>query len=141
MCGLSLLAASRGNSLVAGHGLLTVVASVVEHGLQEHRFSSRGSPAPEQGLGGGGSGASSLRIMWTLPQPGIKSVSPALAGGFLSPVPPGKSYVCLFELLFSQVMCPVVGLLCNMVVLFLVFNGSSILFFMGFYQFTFPPTV
>ena len=83
----------------------------MEQGLQEHRFSSRGSPAPEQGLGGGGSGASSLRIMWTLPQPGIKSVSPALAGGFLSPVPPGKSYVCLFELRFWQGMCQGVGLL------------------------------
>ena len=29
--------------------------------------------------------------MWNLPQLGIKPVSPALAGGFLSTVPPGKS--------------------------------------------------
>ena len=28
---------------------------------------------------------------WNLPGPGIKPVSPALAGGFLSTVPPGKS--------------------------------------------------
>ena len=28
---------------------------------------------------------------WNLPRPGIKPVSPALAGGFLSTVPPGKS--------------------------------------------------
>ena len=34
----------------------------------------------------------------------------------------------LFELWFSQSMCPVVGLLGLMVVLFLVFQGTSILF-------------
>ena len=34
----------------------------------------------------------------------------------------------LFELWFSQGICPVVGLLGHMVVLFLVFEGTSILF-------------
>ena len=29
--------------------------------------------------------------MWDLPRPGLKPVSPALAGGFLTTVPPGKS--------------------------------------------------
>ena len=29
--------------------------------------------------------------MWDLPGPGIESVSPALAGGFLTTGPPGKS--------------------------------------------------
>ena len=29
--------------------------------------------------------------MWDLPRPGIKPVSPALAGGFLTTAPPGKS--------------------------------------------------
>ena len=29
--------------------------------------------------------------MGDLPRPGIEPVSPALAGGFLTPVPPGKS--------------------------------------------------
>ena len=37
MCGLSLLAASGGNSLVAVHRLLTVVASPVERGLKALR--------------------------------------------------------------------------------------------------------
>ena len=31
-----------------------------------------------------------LRGMWNLPGPGIEPVSPALAGGFLSAVPPGE---------------------------------------------------
>jgi len=31
--------------------------------------------------------------MWDLPEPGIEPMSPALAGGFLSPGPPGKSQV------------------------------------------------
>ena len=29
--------------------------------------------------------------MWDLPGPGLKPMSPALAGGFLTTVPPGKS--------------------------------------------------
>ena len=32
-----------------------------------------------------------LRSMWDLPRPGMEPVSPALAGGFLTTVPPGKS--------------------------------------------------
>ena len=30
--------------------------------------------------------------MWDLPRPGLQPVSPALAGGFLTTVPPGKSH-------------------------------------------------
>ena len=30
--------------------------------------------------------------MWDLPGLGLEPVSPALAGGFLSPAPPGKPY-------------------------------------------------
>ena len=32
--------------------------------------------------------------MWSLPGPGLEPVSPALAGGFLTPAPPGKSPIC-----------------------------------------------
>ena len=49
--------------------------------------------------------------------------------------------MCPFELWFSQGMCLVVGLLGHMVVLFLVFKGTSILSPQLLYQFTFPPTV
>ena len=35
--------------------------------------------------------ASRLHSMWNFPRPGIKPMSPALAGGFLFSVPPGKS--------------------------------------------------
>ena len=31
--------------------------------------------------------------MWDLPGPGLEPVSPALAGGFLTTAPPGKSYL------------------------------------------------
>ena len=34
--------------------------------------------------------------MWDLPGPGLKPVSPELAGGFLTTVPPGKSQQVLF---------------------------------------------
>ena len=34
--------------------------------------------------------------MWNLPRPGIESMSPALAGGFLTTRPPGESWVGVF---------------------------------------------
>ena len=35
--------------------------------------------------------------MWDLPGPGLEPVSPALAGGFLTTAPPGKSPLNSFE--------------------------------------------
>ena len=49
--------------------------------------------------------------------------------------------MCLFQLWFSQGICPEVGLLGHVVVLFLVFKGISILFSIMADQFTFLPTV
>ena len=34
--------------------------------------------------------------MWDLPGPGLQPVSPALAGGFLTTAPPGKSSLYIF---------------------------------------------
>ena len=34
--------------------------------------------------------------MWDLPGPGLELVSPALAGGFLTTAPPGKSLLQIF---------------------------------------------
>ena len=34
--------------------------------------------------------------MWDLPGPGLKPVTPALAGGFLTTAPPGKSLLLFF---------------------------------------------
>ena len=45
------------------------------------------------GLGSGGTRAQFLCGMWYLPRTGIEPVSPALAGGFLSTAPPGKSHI------------------------------------------------
>ena len=39
--------------------------------------------------------------MWDLPGPGLEPVSPALAGGFLTTAPPGKS--CVFW--FYTILC------------------------------------
>ena len=61
-------------------GPLTIAASLVaEHRLQTRRLSNCGSRAQL------------LRSMWDLPRPGLEPVSPALAGGFLTTAPPGKS--------------------------------------------------
>ena len=35
--------------------------------------------------------------MWDLPGPGLKPVSPALAGGFLTTAPPGKPETYIFK--------------------------------------------
>ena len=62
------------------------VSVVVARGL-----SSCGSQALEHGLRSCGARASLLRGMWDLPGPGFEPVSPALAGGFSTTAPPGKS--------------------------------------------------
>ena len=67
----------RGALFIAVRGPLTVAASLVaEHRLQTRRLSNCGSRAQL------------LRGMWDLPRPGLEPVSPALAGGFSTTVPP-----------------------------------------------------
>ena len=56
-------------------------------------LSSCGSQALERRLSSCGSRVQLLRGMWDLPGPGIEPVSSALAGGFLTTAPPGKSYM------------------------------------------------
>ena len=75
----------RGPLFIAVRGPLTIAASLVaEHRLQTHRLSSCGSRAQL------------LRGMWDLPRPGLKPVSPALAGGFSTTAPPGKPGFAFF---------------------------------------------
>ena len=83
--GFSLDVESGGYSLVAVQELLIVVASfVVKHGLR----SCRARAWLHCGLG-------------DLPGPGIQTVSPALAGGFLTTGPAGKSTQASFIVVFS----------------------------------------
>ena len=60
-------------------------------GSRHTGFSSCGLQALERRLSSCGAQALLLSGMWDLPGPGIEPVSPALAGGFLATVPPGKS--------------------------------------------------
>ena len=76
--GLSLVAVSRGYSSLQCAGF----------SLRWLFFSSCGTRAQL------------LRGMWGLPEPGLEPVSPALAGGFLTPAPPGKS---LLRLILKEV--------------------------------------
>ena len=64
----------RGPLFIAVRGPLTITASLVA----EHRLSNCGSRAQL------------LHSMWDLPRPGLKPVSPELAGGFPTTAPPGK---------------------------------------------------
>ena len=68
-----------GPLFIAVRGPLTVAASLVaEHKLQTRRLSSCGSRVQL------------LRGTWDPPRPGLKPMSPALAGRFSTTVPPGK---------------------------------------------------
>ena len=98
---LSLVAVTRGHSLVLAYGLLTLVApftrplaqapSAQASGVAACGLSSCDLWALEHGLSGCGARAQFLRGMWDPSRPGIKPVFPALAGGLPSTVPPGKS--------------------------------------------------
>ena len=47
--------------------------------------------------------------LWDLPGSGLEPVSPALAGGFLTTVPPGKPYLLYF---YFYLFLPALGLCC-----------------------------
>ena len=67
---------------------------VVARGL-----SSCGLRALERRLSSCGARAYLLCGMWDLPGPGLEPVSPALTGGFLTTVPPGKTLLYIIYLL------------------------------------------
>ena len=99
--GLSLVVASRGYSSLrcAGFSLwwLLLLRST---GSRCTGFSSCGSRALERRLSSCGAWAQLLHGMWDLPGPGLEPVSPALAGRFLTTVPPGKPPSCTFYSFF-----------------------------------------
>ena len=101
---LSLVAVSRGYSWLwrAGFSLqwLLLLRST---GSRHVSFRSCGMRALEHRLSSCGARAYLLCSMWDLPGPGLEAVSPALAGGFLTTVLPGKPWT-LF-LLFSFFFC------------------------------------
>ena len=84
----------RGPLFIAVRGPLTIMASLVaEHRLQTCRLSNCGS------------WAQSLHGMWDLPRPGVKPVSPALAGRFSTTAPPGKPFFFfLYGLCFKSIL-------------------------------------
>ena len=67
-----------------------------------HGLSSCSSRALERRLSSCGARAQLLHHTCYLPGPGIKPVSPALAGGFLTTAPPGNSRVHHFYLQMNQ---------------------------------------
>ena len=77
-------------------------------------FSSCGLQGLECRLSSCGTRAQLLHSMWDLPGPGLEPMSPALAGRFLTTVPPGKSahfligsfgFFFFFFLILSYISC------------------------------------
>ena len=66
--------------------------------LPAPEFSCCSSQALEHRLNSCGTWAESLRGMWGCPGQRIKSMFPALAGGFFTSQPPGKPWLILFKL-------------------------------------------
>ena len=97
--GLSLVAASGGYSSLRCAGFSSQWLLLLQStGSRWAGFSSCGTWALERRLSSCGTRAYLLRGMWDLPGPGLEPVSPALAGGFLTTVPLGKSPIYLFKL-------------------------------------------
>ena len=91
--GLSLAVVSSGYcSLWCAGFLLQWLLLLWSTGSRHVGFSSCGSRALERRLSSCGTWTQLLRGMWDLPGPGLKPMSPALVGRFLTIVPPGKPY-------------------------------------------------
>ena len=82
--GLSLVVASRGYSLLRCAGFALRWLLLWSMGSRHAGFSSCGARAQL------------LHGTWDLPGPGLKPVSPALTGRFLTTAPPGKSFYSKF---------------------------------------------
>ena len=98
--GFSLAVGTGGSSLLAVHGFLTVVASLVgEHGLSSCAMwlSSCGSRALGHRLNSCGTQAKFLYGTWDLPRSRIEPVFPALAGGFFTTELPGEPWYMLLK--------------------------------------------
>ena len=75
-------------------------ASLVEQGS-----SAAGLSGPDPaGSSSHGAGAVVAPSVWSLPRPGLEPLSPALAGGFLSAVPPGKADLGAFYVLLTALV-------------------------------------
>ena len=95
----SLAAASRGYSLLqCADFSLRWLLLLRSTGSRHVGFSSCGLRALEHRLNSCGSWAQLLCGTWDLPGPGIEPVSPELASGFLTTVPPGKSLQLDFDI-------------------------------------------
>ena len=78
---------------VVVHRVLIAVVSLVT----EHRLGAQIPTNVVCRLSSCGALAWLLIGMWNLPRSGIETIFSALAGGFLSTAPLGKSWVCLFK--------------------------------------------
>ena len=102
---------SRDYILIVVHGLLSVLASLVLHGLWGARspvVATHGSGIAALGLLSTGSIVAAHRLSCfeacgISPDRGIKPISPALAGKFFTTEPPGKPKPVPFGWLFCSV--------------------------------------
>ena len=76
--------------LFSSCGAWAPLSSFYERVSHRRGFSCHGAPALGRGgFSSWGARAYLLQSLWDLPGPGVRPGSPALAGGFLTPGPPG----------------------------------------------------
>ena len=137
---LGLRCCARAFSSCSELGLLFVA----EHELQAPRLQQLwhvGSVVVAHGLSSCGAQAQLLHSMWDFPAPGIKPVSPALAGGFLTTEPPEKSHKQILNIFFLTLNIQIYKIFLNVLSQDLVFfnycsnhshNASYTISFHGF---------
>ena len=79
-----------------------------------------------------GTWAQLLCGMWDLPRPGLEPVSPALAGGFLTTVPQGKSLLFVFYLVPPVCFVCLVPLSCILLDYSSIFQNSILIYLLAF---------
>ena len=110
--GLSVVVASGGYSSLRCAGFsLWWLLWLQSMGTRHAGFSSCGSRALECRLSSCGAGDKLLHGMWDIPGPGLEPVSPALAGRFLTTVPPGEPWLQLLSIVWCQFRIPSSSLL------------------------------
>ena len=78
--------------------------------------------------------------MWDLPGPGLEPVSPALAGGFLTTVPPEKAYIYNIYIIYILYIVYIIYILYILYIIYIIYTiyNIYIIYIYILFQILFP---